>query len=420
MKTIKSPLGFKLQGVALLMMAMGGGMFSHLAQANTSAGTILRNSVTVDYTDVNSVAQTQETASVDVIVDLVPVVAWGVAPSDQTVQSGQSLPSAYTITLSNLGNGSDTYTITDNTSESCTTGSLGVESFGFTTPVTLGATVSSGAGVFASPNTTIPVSNLVAAHFAATDTVIIAGNSYVVVSATSDGDGTTPDSLVVVGDASTDVAAAGVQIGERITFSYGGSGSAGTLSAGATGCEHAHELVADGTLATGGNTDAQDTVNGWSTFVEGVQLSVVKYVRNVTDNAKNSGLVAITYDSVDYYTSGVSGNPGDDMEYLVVITNGSAGTANNVEFNDTLPSFTTYTVSSLEVDTDGDEIFDVVLPADETEADGEGGIVTQSGQSIQVFAGTGGDEDTNTGGTVTNLASAPNNKTAVKYTITID
>lgn len=418
MKVRKSPLGFKLKGAVILMMAVSGGMFSQLTLANTSAGTVLRNTVTVDYKDVNNVAQTQKTASVDVTVDLVPSVVWGTKPADQTVQSAQALPSAYLITLTNGGNGSDSYTITDSTTQSCTTGTLGAQSFGFTTPVVLGATVSSGAGVFAT-NTTIPVSNIVAADFIAGDKVKIGANIYTVVSASSDGIATTPDSLVVAGNATADVAAAGVQIGEQISYSYGGSGTAGALSAGATGCEHAHTLKADGTLATGGNTQTTASVNGWKTIVQGVQLSVVKYVRNVTTSAKNSGAVAVTYSGVNYYLTGVSGNPGDTMEYLVVITNASAGTANNVVFNDTLPNFTTYQTSTIAVDTNGDQTFNIVLPTNETEAVGTG-IVTQAGQNIKVFPGIGGNEGTNTGGAVTNLASAPANKTAVKYRIKID
>ena len=423
MKThYRSPSGREiLQGSLALALAVSAAMLPLSANANTSAGTILRNSVTVDYDDSNGTAQPQETDSVDITVDLVASVVWGAAPADQTVNSGATLPGAYTITLTNTSNGSDVYDITDSTTESCTTGTLGNESFAFTTPtISVGATVSSGAGVFGGVNTTIPVSNITAADFTAGNTVIINGNPYTVVSASSDGDGTTADSLVVATDATADVGAAGVQIGERITFSYGATGPAGAASSGATGCEHAHELVADGTLATGGNAQSSDTVNGWSTIVNSIELTVVKYVRNVTAAGKNPGAADVTYDSVDYYLSGVSGNPGNTLEYLVVITNGSAGDAQNVVFGDTLPNFTTYTTSTLAVDTDGDGTFDVTLPADESEADSEGGIVTQSGQSIDVFPGTGGDEDTDAGGTITDVGTAPGNKSAIKYRITID
>ena len=385
---------------------------------------MLRNSVTVDYTDAGNTAMPQETASVDVTVDLVASVAWGSAPSNQTVGSGETLSSAYTITLTNTGNGSDTYDLTDNTTESCSPGSLTSESFSLTASVTLGATVTAGTASYdgLADETTIPVSNIVAANFAASDTVVIGGNAYVVVSASSDGDGTTNDTLVVSGDATGDIAGAGVQVGEQITVNYGASGNAGSTSSGTDVCQHDHSLSADGTLALGGvnNPQASDTVSGWSTLISPLQLTVAKYVRNVTDSSKNPGAADITYGSVDYFLSGVTGNPGDTLEYLVVITNGSQADAGNVVFNDTLPNFTTYTTSSLTVDTNGDQSFDQDTVTDETEADGEGGIITQSGQNIDVYPGTGGNEDTNTGGSLTDVNTAPNNKTAIKYSVTID
>ena len=101
---------------------------------------------------------------------------------------------------------------------------------------------------------------------------------------------------------------------------------------------------------------------------------------------------------------------------MVVITNSSGGDATDVEFNDTLPPFTTYIASSNAVDTNGDETFDVTA---EDEADTTG-IVTQSGSSIQVFAGTGGSEATDLGGGITDVGTAPNNKSAVRYQVTID
>lgn len=409
--------GLKLQGVsAALLLALGGVVTSGTAQANTAAGTVLTNAVTVDYDDAGGTAQAQISDSVDVTVDHVASVAWGSAPAGQSTTSGGTLPSAYTVDLTNTGNGSDTYNITDNTGQTCA-GTLTAESFAFTTPQTLGATVTSAVSSFDGVDTLIPVSNLTAADFADGDTVVInnGGTTYTVVGAK-----VSAIQLAVSGDQTAAFNASGLQVGERLSFSYGATGNAGTLS-GAASCTHDHELVADGTLATGGNAQSQATVNGWSTTVNAVTLTVAKYVRNVTTPAKNPGAADVSYNGVDYYASGVTGNPGETLEYLVVITNSSAGDASDVEFNDTLPAFTTYTTSSLAVDTNGDETFNVTLPGSETEADNEaGGIVTQSGSSIQVFAGTGGDENTDAGGAITNSTTAPNNKSAVKYQITID
>ena len=114
----------------------------------------------------------------------------------------------------------------------------------------------------------------------------------------------------------------------------------------------------------------------------------------------------------------MTGNPSDTLEYLVVITNASAGAATDVKFEDTLPNFTTYVTSSTAVDTNGDFTFDHTLPADETDGEGSaGGIVIQSGSTLQVFPGIGGDETTplTGGGSVAGSAA-----TAVRYQVTID
>ncbi|MGM0564882.1 MAG: hypothetical protein ACQES2_11170 [Pseudomonadota bacterium] len=416
MKTnYQGPNGQTMKRLAAgLVVALGGLLATGNAMA-TSAGTTLRNDVTVDYTDAGGAPQAQETASVDVTVDHVADVAWGAAPAGQTTNSGTTLPSAYVINLTNTGNGSDTYNITNNTTQTCG-GTLTAESFSFDTPETLGATVSASAGTLVGGDTEIEVSNLTAADFANGDIVVIGngGTEYTVVSATEGATATDTDVLVVAGDQTADFSAAGLQIGERLAFEYGDTGNAGTIS-GAASCTHDHELVADGTTADGGNAQSSDTVNGWATTVNGVTLTVDKYVRNVTTAAKNPGTADISFDGQDYFETGVTGNPGETLEYLIVIDNGAAGDAAGVEFNDTLPAFTTYVDDSAAVDTDSDGTFDVTLPGDETEADNEGGIVTQSGSTIQVFAGTGGDEDTDTGGNI-----VAGEQSVVKYQITID
>lgn len=431
MKTnIQSPKGFKLRrgSAAAIAIAVSSLFAANASYANTAAGVTLTNSVTVDYDDAGGTAQPQVSASVDVTVDHVPSVAWGTVPADQTTNSGGALPAAYNITLTNTGNGADSYTITDNTSQSCTTGTLTAESFTTTSPVALGGTVISAVSAIGATTITTPddsnTADGIVRGIANGDTIVI-GTDVVTVSGVSENDAGSGNTIVTFAPALTAAAAIGDQVGERTTLVYGNPPeAAGTTSSGATGCDHTHQLNATGSTATGGNTNVNVNSGTWITNVEGVTLAVAKYVRNITNAAKNTcipGSVAINYNSVDYCASGeVSGNPSDTLEYLVVITNSSAGDATDVEFNDTLPSFTTYTTSSTAVDTNGDETFNITLPGSETEADSEGGIVTQSGSSIQVFAGTGGNENTDLGGGITDVGTAPNNKSAVLYRVTID
>ena len=417
--SVHSPPGFlRTVLTTLALLAVGVFIVPGIAQANSAAGSTITNSVTVDYDDAGGTPQTQVTASVDVTVSLVGGVAWGAAPADQGTGSGAALPSAYSITLQNTGNGSDTFTITDNTTES----SVNLTAGSFTTTpdedggtagvqITLFGTVSSGAGVFAAGVTTIPAGNLTVADLVVGTTQVDIGGTLFTVAA-----GSTATQLVVTGNASGLVGGAGVQIGEVATLTY--NGTAGTLSGGTTSATHDHNLTATG-LAQDGNAAATATSATWQTTVSAGVLSVAKYVRNVSNANGNTGGVggtAVNGGADTFYTGGVTGNPGDTLEYAVVITNSGAGNATDVVFVDTLSGFTTYTTSTVQVDTDGDNTYDVTLPGSETEADNEGGIVTVSGSVITVYAGTTtGNETTDTGGVI-----AGSGTSVVLYRVTID
>ncbi len=415
--SVHSPPGFLKTVLAMLaLLAAGVFIVPGTAQANTAAGTTITNSVTVDYDDAGGTPQTQVTASVDVTVSLVGGVAWGTAPAGQGTGSGSALPSAYSITLQNSGNGSDTFTITDNTTESSVNLSAGSftvspdESAAAGVQITLFGTVSSGAGVFAAGVTTIPAGNLTVADLVVGTTQVDIGGTLFTVAA-----GSTATQLVVTGDASGLVGGAGVQIGEVATLTY--NGTAGTLSGGTTSATHDHNLTATG-LAQDGNAAAAATSTTWQTTVSAGVLTVTKYVRNVDNNNGNAsgvGGTTINGGTDTFYTGGVTGNPGNTLEYAVVITNTGAGNATDVVFVDTLSGFTTYTTSTVQVDTDGDNTYDVTLPGSETEADGEGGIVTVSGSVVTVYAGTGGNETTDTGGVIAGSGTA-----VVLYRVTID
>ena len=424
MKTtyVHSPPGFLrtvLTTLALLaLLAVSVFILPGIAQANSAAGTTITNSVTVDYDDAGGSPQTQVAASVDVTVSLVGSVSWGAAPAGQSASSGAALPSAYTITLQNTGNGSDTFTVTDGTTES----SVNLSAGSFTvTPdedggtagvqITLFATVSSGAGVFGGGVTTIPVGNLTLGDLVPGTTQVVIGGSTFTVAA-----GSSATQLVVTGDASALVGGAGVQIGEIATATY--NGSVGTLT-GAGPETHDHDLTATG-LSQDGNPAATATSATWQTTVSGAALTVTKYVRNVSNANGNTGGVGgttVNGGADTFYTGGVTGNPGDTLEYAVVIANTGGGNATDVVFVDTLSAFTTYVGSSVSVDTNGDNAYDVTLPGSETEADNEGGIVTVSGSVITVYAGTGGSEDTDTGGQIAGGGGATS---VVLYRVTVN
>jgi uncharacterized repeat protein (TIGR01451 family) len=78
------------------------------------------------------------------------------------------------------------------------------------------------------------------------------------------------------------------------------------------------------------------------------QLSVQKYVRNVT--AAVVGATPITLPAViggaTYYVTGVSGKPGDILEYAVKITDAGTGNAGSVIATDPVPTYSTLISSS--------------------------------------------------------------------------
>jgi hypothetical protein len=371
------------------------------AEANTAAGTVLTNSVSVSYNDAVGTPQTAATGSVSITVNLVGGVAWLTPPSAQDTGSGQALSSAYTIVLHNTGNGSDTFAITD-----LTTNGAGLGAGAFTiTPVSqkLLGTVTAAAGTFAAGNTTIPVSNLdTATIVVGTTKVQIGANVYTVAA------GSTATQLVVTGDATAVATGAGIQIGEQYTVSY--NGTVGTLTAGTANADHTHALRAVG-ASQGGNTAATADSSTWLTHVHGPSLSVVKYVRNLLNNNGNtSGTGSISLYGNTYYTGSVTGNPGDTLEYVVIVKNSNpavSGSATAVIFEDTFPLYTAYMAGQTKVDKATGSL---VAPVDTEACNEASGIFatdTCGGANptkLKVFLGTGGVEGATyplgTGGTI--------------------
>ena len=66
------------------------------------------------------------------------------------------------------------------------------------------------------------------------------------------------------------------------------------------------------------------------------QAGFAKYVRNVTTSAAGTGAV-YSYNSMNYYTSGVTAKPGEILEYLLVSTN-TSGTLSEAVVTDVLPT----------------------------------------------------------------------------------
>ena len=166
--------------------------------------------------------------------------------------------------------------------------------------------------------------------------------------------------------------------------------------------------------------EIQAIVDAVNAAIQKALLTVRKYLRNVTDSSKNPTDGGFTYNNNRYFARGVKARQKDTLEYLVVITNGRDTDATGLILNDKIPSSTTYVMGSAAVDTDGNERFDVTAGAGgETEGPSDG-IILVSENKITVYIGDGGTDaaGSETGGVITGIASAPNNKSAVLYQFT--
>lgn len=360
-------------------------------QAFAASRTSIKNVANVTYDESPTPVPSN---SVTTTVNLVSGLTWldgTLSPTTQSVGPNFTLTTDYTVSLQNTGNGTTTAVISDGTSESAgglSSGTWTINGVASPASVTLFATVSGGAGVLAGGNTTIPVGAIELTDLVPGTTVVRIGGIDYTVHADS-----TATALVVIGNATAVATGAGIQIGEVQTITFTGT-TGGLTSISTAGYEHSMTVSDDvgGGLNVDGNTSDSDTVssdadNGagtaWVTTVTGGVLAVDKYVRN--DTLAVVGATSLDYDGETYYKTDVSGDVGDTLEYLVVITNNGPGSASNIVMSDVLSPYVLLTNASVSVDTDGDGGFDYTGGI-------AGTLATLTGSTLTVYAGTGGDE----------------------------
>ena len=313
--------------LASLGLALGLFVMASSAHAVTPANSLLTNTAKLTYAG----NATGITAQVSVTVDLVPAIVSGTTvPPDISLAENQAYLGTYVI-VSNA-NGPDDYTITT------TDNSVGTVS-GTSTPavtvtsVTLGATAAVAAAIGGTNTITVPADGTAGTSvngIEATDTVVINGSTYIVDSVVDNATGTSTITLTTNLPASPggDVAI-GDGIFESITFdsTIADIGSAGG---------GVNDVVLEVNVESDTNTALDFTDEATITVVS---VSFTKYVRNDTTPAVGVG--PITYNTVDYYTSGISAAPNEVLEYLLVVETTAAGITSAVA-GDTLPEFTTY------------------------------------------------------------------------------
>lgn len=377
------------------------------AMADTAGGTTISNTARVDYTDsLGTPAFDESTVTITVnTVDAAPGVVY-LEPDGATFGPGDTYTyNAAIFTKSNGPGTIDNITATDGNASNITLGAAAADTFAAS--YLLGATsVNPGDG-------NIGATPTVADGGTITFDVPSDGTADGIINGLDNGDkayvwdGTNAygpfdvsvnegaNTITLTNNTGADIVigtaiAAGWQIGEAIVETV-------TVTQGSiTGSPATWDTV----LAAEMNSlSGSDTITTTATTSD---LQVSKYIRN-TNAARNTGTADITYATVGYYSDpgDVTANPGDTLEYLIVVANSGAADATSTVLTDSVPAFTAITLASFGVDTNFDGNANITDANEDLEARGDG-IVYINGNDITVYLGSGADDTApGTGGTLT-------------------
>lgn len=401
---------FKGLAVTLAMMA------ASQAFADLASNHIIRNTVDVEYNDFGGteVAGPGDlSASVDITVNLVPTaptVAFDSGPSGATdaVAVGETVNLFYTVTSN--ANGPDTYEETTQLSIA------NIVSINNPTNPTLGATtVGDDNGGTLSLTTDGDSANAVTVPVPAddasgdgvngfdgngTETAVFAtgsGPAVCTVSAVDDSNGGDANALSSIDVYACDNAyslAVGDQIGERVSIELQVTGD----DQGTT------ELTVSFSSTTDTNESDTDVNAPQTITVLEEDLRVFKFVRNITTTSNNpdggsndgsgcsgtGGLGSATLACADvngthYYANSVTTQPGDTLEYLIVLINAGAK-ATSIAATDGIALFTSFQSGTI----------NLIPLADTAEADATGDCLTTGHECVigGTFVGAASDGTT--------------------------
>ena len=374
------------------------------ASATTAANAVITNTATVNYDDSAGNIQAAIQASASVTVNLVTAAPTLTAPADQSTPSTVAID--YTYTITNNSNGLDAYALSTATSAvgaNITVGTILFRNSGDTadiTSVNLGATSASATAAIGANTITVPNDGTADSELGglvAGDTVIIGGNAYVVSAITDTGAGT--ETLTLTTNLTTNVSV-GDLIAEQTTF---------ILRATAVTTVSGETYTITTTATDGANPTTDDVI----TTVTLINLTVTKYVANITAAVVGGGSTitvntGLGAGSITYYSTGVTGNPGNVLEYVIGIANAAtSATATDVVISDPVPNFTAQT-GNIALDPGTGTWSDVATTAD------NGDFAEVVGATVFIYAGTGGN-DTVGGGS---LAISTTTLGAFRVTIT--
>lgn len=387
MKTRKEWSRKKVASKAIWMLAVAVFMLLNTQQAfaSTAANTNITNTVTVTFNDTADNPQTPITAFTTVTVTLVAAAPTLNSPGNVDPALGNTLiPLTYVI--SSNANGPDTYTLSSvSVNNNLSAPAMALNPL--VNPIPLGGTTLAVAAAISDTTITVPydgTSDGVVNGIGADDWFVIGSDpvAYQVLSIVEDSAGNTATLTLYAVTPIANIAPVGTIVGEQVTFAL--DVTTGNVSSGSNGT---HTITATATSDTGSLATPQATPT--IITVRRPELTVSKYVRNVSVPAMTGNAPTASDGTFTYYTSGITGVPGNELAYMIVVTNpANSGSATDVIIQDPIPLYTNYVAGTMQLDM-GTGAFAAVT---DNESDSDAGEYddTPGSEGVWIYAGTGG------------------------------
>ena len=334
------------------------------AGASTAANTAIVNKAVLTYNN----GLTAE-SSVTVKVDLVPALPnVTITRGEAAYQGVDTPPIPNTVTITSAANGPETYTVTPTITASTNSTDPSVTGG---TPVVLGATITAGTGSSTSIIVPAPMGGAITADsdvngIAVNDIIVFTVNSHTYTPRVTSTQYNVTNNTFQINWANTDaipaadILGAGVQVGERQQVNL--SAKPGTINS--LGLEITTTVKAEVTAPNfPANSATTAPANKWTSTPPTITFQ--KYSRNVTVPVAGSGTPHFNASiegntgagSLPYYTGGVTGKPGDTIEYIIEASNSgtSAFDLTACSISDSVP--TTYVTDLLTPYTGSRHIF---------------------------------------------------------------
>lgn len=322
MKKRYSTLCSALLALVLVLMAADN------AWAAFAANTRITSQATLTYSD--GAATRTASAAVTVTIALVPSPPNIIGAANQSATySGATSTINGTFTIISTANGPETFKLSGAvTAFSNTSGAAAGTTLA---NVTIGASIllpgSTAGSILVPSDGDLPTGPAGVNEIEIGDTVVINGEARTVGNLVNNNDGTW---TIVLSANLSAIPAAGMLVAEQKTVPL--AVTAGTIETQGTDITVSANIAAVST-ATGSSYSASAPT--LFTFTSGL-ANIFKYVRNATQAMV--GATSYAYNSQTYYATGVTGQPGDLLEYLLVAQNTGGAAISQAVVTDLLPT----------------------------------------------------------------------------------